>query len=197
MKTLTQHIEEKLRIGKDWKPDIESMVDVAINNHITKVPDKFNVTNNTASKGWKEIYQFYSADDFIAVFDELDIPYEIEKNKNIPTWLGNGNQRWTILKLNDTYNWEDINYDKIFIKNYHMDGIDGCWAIELYNKNNTIKYAIQGQINNVRAPKNPNIKNYEEQLTLHYYSGFLKKEIDEVIKPFFIELLEQIEGENS
>ena len=79
---------------------------------------------------------------------------------------------------------------------YHIDGIDGCWAIELYDKNN-VKYSIQGQINHVRIPKNPNIKNYEEQLTLHYYSGFLKKEIDEVIKPFFIELLEQIEGVNS
>ena len=215
MKSLIQHIkadgssliplEEKLRINKDWKPDIESMVNDAVNNHITKVPDKFNVTNNTFHRGWTEIYQFHSADDFIAVFDELDIPYDIEENKNIPTspMVGNGRQYWIILKLNDTYTWTNIKYggkifkyDKLFIKNYHIDGIDGCWAIELYDKNN-VKYSIQGQINNVRVPKNPNIKNYEEQLTLHYYSGFLKKEIDEVIKPFFIELLEQIEGEKS
>lgn len=213
MKSLTQHIkadgssliplEEKLRVGKDYRPDIESMVNDAVNNHITKVPDKFNVTNNTFHRGWTETYQFHSADDFIAVFDELDIPYDIEENKNIQSFAGNGNQRWIILKLNDTYNWTNIKYggkifkyDKIFIKNYHIDGIDGCWAIELYDKNN-VKYSIQGQINNVRVPKNPNIKNYEEQLTLHYYSGFLKKEIDEMIKPFFIELLEQIEGKNS
>ena len=77
-----------------------------------------------------------------------------------------------------------------------MNGVDGCWFIELYEKN-TIKFEIQNQINQIRVPRNTNIKNYEEQLTLYYYSGFSKKEIDEVIKPFFIELLEQIEGENS
>ena len=209
MKSLTQYIkadessliplEEKLRIGKDYRPDIESMVNDAVDNHITKVPDKFNITNNTFHTDWKEMYQFYSADDFIAVFDELDIPYDMEENKNVPSWLGDGNQRMIILKLNDTYefhNWKYVKYDRIFIKNYHMNGVDGCWYIELYDKNN-IKFSIQGQINQVRVPRNPNIKNYEEQLTLYYYSGFSKKEIDEVIKPFFIELLEQIEGENS
>lgn len=199
MKSLSQHIHEKLRIGKDYKPDIESMVNDAVNNHIIKVPDKFNVTTSTFRTDWKEIYQFYSADDFIAVFDELDIPYDIEENKNVPSFTGNGNQRWIILELNDTYKfhgWKYVKYDRIFIKNYHIDGVDGCWDIELYDKNN-IKFSIQGQINDVRAPKNPNIKNYEEQLMLHYYSGFLKKEIDETIKPFFIELLEQIKGRNS
>lgn len=67
MKSLHQHITEKLMINKNYKISTEDLVEQAINNNVETVEN--------------DIIKFSNIKSFLSCLDELDIAYTTDENK--------------------------------------------------------------------------------------------------------------------
>ena len=111
MKSLHQHIEERLIINKNYKATTEDLVEQAIDNNVETVEN--------------DIIMFPDVKSFLSCLDELDIEYTTDENKK----YDNGDILWIEFKHEFKYSSLPTSatlmckYARISKPYYDIDGI--------------------------------------------------------------------------